>query len=114
MARLRGRIPPPGRGRSRAKRAGGGREGNTPHPTDFAVLVSRPLPSGEVGGDCRASQPNAPVFRFVLLAGAIAALAVIAAHADAAWAQAGPFGAPRSQAPAAPAGGVLGWIFAKQ
>jgi nickel/cobalt exporter len=34
--------------------------------------------------------------------------------ADAALAQTSPFGMPRSPAPAAPAGGVLGWIFAKQ
>ena len=33
---------------------------------------------------------------------------------DAALAQTGPFGAPRSQTPAPPVGGVLGWIFAKQ
>jgi nickel/cobalt transporter (NicO) family protein len=55
-----------------------------------------------------------PIFRLALLVIAIAALAVISAHADAAWAQSGPFGAPRSQAPAVPVGGVLGWIFAKQ
>src|SRR5436853_5418076 len=55
-----------------------------------------------------------PAFRVALLAGAVAALAVMAAHVDAAWAQAGPFGAPRAQAPAVPVGGVLGWIFAKQ
>jgi nickel/cobalt transporter (NicO) family protein len=34
--------------------------------------------------------------------------------ADAALAQTSPFGMPRSQAPTAPIGGALGWIFAKQ
>jgi nickel/cobalt exporter len=33
---------------------------------------------------------------------------------DGAFAQAGAFGAPRGHAPAVPAGGMLGWIFAKQ
>ena len=55
-----------------------------------------------------------PVFRIALLAGVVAAFAVMAAHVDTVWAQTGPFGAPRAQAPAVPVGGVLGWIFAKQ
>ena len=54
------------------------------------------------------------IFRFAVLVSVAAALAVVAAHVDAAYAQAGPFGAPRAPAPAVPVGGVLGWIFAKQ
>jgi nickel/cobalt exporter len=55
-----------------------------------------------------------PTLRCALLIMAAAAVALVAAHVDAAWAQTSPFGAPRSQVPAAPAGGVLGWIFARQ
>src|SRR5262245_54622035 len=55
-----------------------------------------------------------PVVQIVLLVTVIAGLLFAAGLFDGAFAQAGPFGAPRSQAPAAPVGGVLGWIFAKQ
>src|SRR5215813_6572212 len=55
-----------------------------------------------------------PVIHFVLLFVAIAGLLLLAGPLNAALAQAGPFGAPRGQAPAVPVGGVLGWIFAKQ
>jgi nickel/cobalt exporter len=55
-----------------------------------------------------------PVVHFVLLIAALAGLLLMAGALDAALAQAGPFGAPRAQAPAPPMGGVLGWIFAKQ
>jgi nickel/cobalt exporter len=55
-----------------------------------------------------------PVVQIVLLVTVIAGLLFAAGVFDGAFAQAGPFGAPRSQAPAAPVGGVLGWIFAKQ
>jgi nickel/cobalt exporter len=55
-----------------------------------------------------------PVVHFVLLIAAPAGLLLMAGALDAAFAQAGPFGAPRAQAPAPPMGGVLGWIFAKQ
>jgi nickel/cobalt exporter len=55
-----------------------------------------------------------PVVHFVLLIVALAGLLLMAGALDAAFAQAGPFGAPRAQAPAPPMGGVLGWIFAKQ
>ena len=44
------------------------------------------------------------------LAGAIIFVLV----ADAALAQTSPFGMPRAQAPAAPMGGLVGWIFTKQ
>ena len=44
----------------------------------------------------------------------VAFLLLAAGLIDNAFAQAGPFGAPRTQAPAAPVGGVLGWVFAKQ
>jgi nickel/cobalt transporter (NicO) family protein len=44
----------------------------------------------------------------------IAGALLMADMLDAAFAQAGPFGATRSQAPVAPLGGMLGWIFAKQ
>jgi len=55
-----------------------------------------------------------PVVHFVLLIAVLAGLLLMAGALDAAFAQAGPFGAPRAQAPAPPIGGVLGWIFAKQ
>jgi nickel/cobalt transporter (NicO) family protein len=55
-----------------------------------------------------------PVDAIALLVVAIAGVLLIAGVLDAAFAQAGPFGAPRTPAPAAPVGGVLGWIFAKQ
>src|SRR5262245_232375 len=54
------------------------------------------------------------VTHFALLTAVIAILLFAAGVLDGAFAQAGPFGAPRTPAPAAPAGGVLGWIFAKQ
>jgi nickel/cobalt exporter len=44
---------------------------------------------------------------------AVGILLMVGVH-DVALAQAGPFGAPRGQAPAVPVGGILGWIFAKQ
>src|SRR5215813_1017832 len=52
------------------------------------------------------------VVHIALLVTVIAGLLFAAGLLDGAFAQAGPFGAPRSQAP--PVGGVLGWIFAKQ
>jgi nickel/cobalt transporter (NicO) family protein len=55
-----------------------------------------------------------PVVPIALLVAIIAGLVFAAGVIDGAFAQAGPFGAPRGQAPAAPVGGVLGWIFAKQ
>ena len=55
-----------------------------------------------------------PVVQIVLLVTVIAGLLFAAGVFDGVFAQAGPFGAPRSQAPAQPVGGVLGWIFAKQ
>jgi nickel/cobalt transporter (NicO) family protein len=55
-----------------------------------------------------------PVGHLALLAGMIAGLLFVAGLIDNASAQAGPFGTPRPQLPAAPVGGVLGWIFAKQ
>jgi nickel/cobalt exporter len=46
---------------------------------------------------------------------AVAVVSLVAGAADVALAQAGPFGAPRSPAPPpAPAGGVVGWILARQ
>jgi nickel/cobalt exporter len=50
---------------------------------------------------------------FVLVAVIAGVLALTSAF-DAALAQAGPLGVSRPQALAAPVGGVLGWIFAKQ
>jgi len=55
-----------------------------------------------------------PVVPIALLIAIIAGLVFAAGLIDGALAQVGPFGAPRGQAPAAPVGGVLGWIFAKQ
>ncbi len=54
------------------------------------------------------------IVHIALLVTVIACLLFAAGLLDGAFAQAGPFGAPRTQAPAAPVGGVLGWIFAKQ
>jgi nickel/cobalt exporter len=52
------------------------------------------------------------VSAFVL---AVAVILLVAGVVDAAFAQGGPFGGPRPQgAPAAQAGGVVGWILAKQ
>jgi nickel/cobalt transporter (NicO) family protein len=65
------------------------------------------MPVSIVGGR-RAVVPIA------LLVAIIAGLVLAAGVIDGALAQTGPFGAPRGQAPAAPVGGVLGWIFAKQ
>jgi nickel/cobalt exporter len=55
-----------------------------------------------------------PVVHIALLVTVIAGLLFAAGLLDGAFAQAAPFGAPRSQPPAPPVGGVLGWIFAKQ
>jgi nickel/cobalt transporter (NicO) family protein len=55
-----------------------------------------------------------PVVHLLLLVTVVAGLLLAAGVLDAALAQTGPFGAPRSQTPAPPVGGVLGWIFAKQ
>jgi nickel/cobalt transporter (NicO) family protein len=65
------------------------------------------MPVSIVGGR-RAVVPIA------LLVAIIAGLVLAAGVIEGALAQTGPFGAPRGQAPAAPVGGVLGWIFAKQ
>src|SRR5262249_50313648 len=53
------------------------------------------------------------VVHIALLVAVIAGLLFATGLLDGAFAQGGPFGAPRTQAPA-PVGGVLGWIFAKQ
>ena len=55
-----------------------------------------------------------PVVNIVVLVTAVVGVLLLAGAFDAAFAQVGPFGAPRPQAPAVPIGGVLGWIFAKQ
>jgi len=55
-----------------------------------------------------------PIIHLALLTAVIAGLLFAAGVLDGAFAQAAPFGAPRAPAPAAPVGGVLGWIFAKQ
>ena len=54
------------------------------------------------------------VVHIALLVAVIAGLLFAAGLIDGAFAQGGPFGAPRTQAPAPPVGGVLGWIFTKQ
>jgi nickel/cobalt transporter (NicO) family protein len=50
----------------------------------------------------------------ILLAIVIAGILLMAGLLDDVFAQGSPFGTPRGQPPAAPAGGVFGWIFAKQ
>jgi nickel/cobalt transporter (NicO) family protein len=55
-----------------------------------------------------------PIIHLALMTAVIAVLLLAAGVLDGALAQAAPFGAPRTPAPAAPVGGVLGWIFAKQ
>jgi nickel/cobalt exporter len=54
------------------------------------------------------------VVHIVVLVAVIAGVLALSGVLDAALAQAGPLGVSRTQAPAAPLGGVLGWIFAKQ
>jgi nickel/cobalt exporter len=54
------------------------------------------------------------VVHIALLVAVIAGLLFATGLLDGAFAQGGPFGAPRTQAPAPPVGGVLGWIFTKQ
>ena len=54
------------------------------------------------------------VGRVALLAGVVVAMALVSGAIDGSLAVAAPFGTPRPQALAVPAGGVLGWIFAKQ
>ena len=58
-----------------------------------------------------ARRPFVPIALLIVI---IAALVFAAGTMDGAFAQTGPFGVPRGQAPSAPVGGVLGWIFAKQ
>ena len=65
------------------------------------------MPVKTVGGRLSVGQ-------LALLVGIIAGFLFAAGLIDSAFAQAGPFGAPRPQMPAPPVGGVLGWIFAKQ
>src|SRR5438128_12535098 len=55
-----------------------------------------------------------PIIHLALLTAVIAGVLFAAGVVDGAFAQSSPFGAPRAPAPAAPMGGVLGWIFAKQ
>jgi nickel/cobalt exporter len=55
-----------------------------------------------------------PLVHLALVTAVFAGLLFAAGVLDGAFAQAAPFGAPRTPAPAAPVGGVLGWIFAKQ
>jgi nickel/cobalt exporter len=53
--------------------------------------------------------------RLAKLLVAVAVILLVAGAVDAILAQGGPFGGPRPQsAPPPPAGGVLGWVFAKQ
>ena len=54
------------------------------------------------------------VAHIALLAMLGAGILLMLGVCDGAFAQAGPFGAPRGHAPAVPVGGMLGWIFAKQ
>jgi nickel/cobalt exporter len=55
-----------------------------------------------------------PTIHLALMTAVIAVLLFAAGVLDGALVKAAPFGAPRTPAPAAPVGGVLGWIFAKQ
>jgi nickel/cobalt transporter (NicO) family protein len=54
------------------------------------------------------------VVHVCVLVAVIAGVLALTSALDAALAQAGPLGVSRPQAPTAPVGGVLGWIFAKQ
>ncbi len=54
------------------------------------------------------------VVHIALLVAVVAGLLFMAGMLDPVFAQASPFGMPRTQMPAAPMGGVLGWVFAKQ
>src|SRR5436190_18278244 len=55
-----------------------------------------------------------PIIHLALLTAVVAGLLFAAGVVDGAFVQASPFGASRAPAPAAPVGGVPGWIFAKQ
>src|SRR2546429_2884608 len=55
-----------------------------------------------------------PIIHLALLTAVVAGLLFAAGVVEGAFAQSSPFGAPRAPAPAAPVGGMLGWIFAKQ
>jgi nickel/cobalt exporter len=54
------------------------------------------------------------VVHIALVVAVVAGLLFMAGMLDPVFAQASPFGVPRTQMPAAPMGGVLGWVFAKQ
>src|SRR5438874_6148111 len=69
---------------------------------DRGEMPLKPAPAGRL------------LMRVVLVAAALAGVLLLVGALDGAFAQAGPFGAPRSQARAVPIGGVLGWIFARQ
>ncbi len=58
--------------------------------------------------------PSSLTVRIALLASLVTCVLLVAGVIDGALAQGSPFGTPRSQAPAPPMGGMLGWIFAKQ
>src|SRR5947208_465220 len=55
-----------------------------------------------------------PIIHLALLTAVVAGLLFAAGVVYGELAQSSPFGGPRAPAPAAPVGGVLGWIFAKQ
>jgi nickel/cobalt transporter (NicO) family protein len=61
-----------------------------------------------------AKGPKSFLLSVVSLAAVVAAVLFLAGAIDGALAQGSPFGTPRPQVPAAPVGGLLGWIFVKQ
>jgi nickel/cobalt exporter len=64
---------------------------------------------------CPVFRPEMRQHKILQIALLIAAVLLLAGVLDAAFAQGGPFGAPRGgAAPPPPTSGVLGWIFAKQ
>src|ERR1700694_3081623 len=58
--------------------------------------------------------PKSFLLSVVSLAAVVTAVLFLAGAIDGALAQGSPFGTPRPQVPAAPVGGLLGWIFVKQ
>src|SRR5215831_12597920 len=114
------------RGRARALQALDRAAAGNEHRTDATIKPTPCRPERSVAHDwCRIREQDRsemsvkivgrrPVVQIVLLVTVIAGVLFAAGVFDGAFAQAGPFGAPRSQTPAQPVGGVLGWIFAKQ
>src|SRR5262249_6512213 len=97
------------------RRAGAAAEPARPQPARFVADHRRRIRQQDLGEmPVKTVAGGRLVVHLALLVAVVAAVLLMAGLLDAALAQTSPFGAPRSQAPAPPLGGVLGWIFAKQ